>query len=250
MRRILVLNPNTSPDMTATIASALSGYGSTLSIDVQNVPWGPISVESEADNIVAASAVIDTLWSTRGQYDGYVIACFDDPGLAASRELVAQPVVGIGESAIVAARERADRVGVIVVDDRVVPRVAEHCARNGLTEERLVFGSLGGTVLEFNSTSAGVTERFDHVADNLIARGAQGIVLACAGFSDHAGRLERRTGIPVFDGNLCGVERVRALIESGQHNTTGVPPQPFTGERTPAPSWSAGIAADLKEDER
>lgn len=250
MTKILVLNPNTSPEMTQTIASALTGFRDIVSIDVRNVPWGPFSVESEVDNIVAASAVLDTVWRARNDYDGFVIACFDDPGLDACRELIWQPVVGIGESAIVAARQRAERVGIIVVDTRVITRVAAHCVRNGLTEDRLLFDSLDGTVVELNSTSSGVADRFTRAADNLISRGAQALVLACAGFSDHAERLETRTGIPVFDGNLCGVDKVRALMESGHRNDGGVQPQPFTGTRAPMPTWSATAASQGRENER
>lgn len=247
MKKILVVNPNTSPEMTRTIATALTECSQTLSIDVKNVPWGPFSVESEADNIVAASAVIDTVWSAREHYDGFVIACFDDPGLEACRELVTQPVVGIGESAIMAAKERVERIGVIVVDARVAPRVATHCVRNGLSEDRLLFGSLDGTVVELNSDSAEVADRFSRVADDLIARGAQCLVLACAGFSDQAQRLEGRTGLPVFDGNLFGVESMRQLLESGYRNDVSVEPQPFTGERASVPTWSVAAAGEEVE---
>jgi len=242
---ILVVNPNTSPEMTRTIEAALADFDEAVCIDVRNVPWGPLSVESEADNIIAASAVIDTVWNAKDKYDGFVIACFDDPGLEACRELVPQPVVGIGASALLAAKEAVERVGVIVVDTRVVPRVAAHCARNGLDSDRVLFGSLDGTVVELNADSAEVAARFAQVADDLLARGAQCLVLACAGFSDQAGRLERRTGVPVFDGNLFGAESVRRLVERGHRNTDTVGPQPFTGDRTGKPAWSA--TAGLEE---
>src|SRR5690625_4802645 len=146
MAKILVLNPNTSRSMTDTIESALTKFSETVDVSVRNVPWGPLSVESETDNILAASAVVDTVWRARQDYDGFVVACFDDPVLEACRELIAQPVVGIGESAIGAAAGSVDRVGVIIVDTRVEQRVTAHCARNGLPEDRLLFGSLNGTV--------------------------------------------------------------------------------------------------------
>lgn len=254
MTRILVLNPNTSAEMTQTISSALTGFADALTIDVRNVPWGPLSVESEADNIIAAGAVLETIWSTRADYDGFVIACFDDPGLDACRELVSQPVVGIGASAITAAASRVNRVGVIVVDERVVPRVAAHCARNDLAEDRLLFGSLGGTVLDLNKPGVEVAAQFTQVAKDLIARGAEALVLACAGFSDHAARLESLTGIPVFDGNLCGVESVGALIDAGYRNDHGVPPQPFRGSRAETPAWSTPAhtadTAEGKDEQR
>ncbi|MGX1695541.1 aspartate/glutamate racemase family protein [Microbacterium keratanolyticum] len=249
MSRILIVNPNTSTAMTQTIEAAVTGLPADAKIDVRNVPWGPLSVESETDNILAACAVLDTVWNARDDYDGFVIACFDDPGLDACRELVPQPVVGIGESAIMAAARQADRVGVIIVDTRVTDRVAAHCVRHGLTKDRLLFGSLGGTVLDLNQPSAEVAGRFTHVAQALIAQGAEALVLACAGFSDHAARLEALTGIPVLDGNLCGVERLQALLESGYRNDNALKPQPFLGARAELPAWTITVDGGERKDE-
>lgn len=250
LNRILVINPNTSEEVTKTIASALSDLSASASIEVKSVPWGPRSVESEADSVVSASAVLETVWNSREDFDGFVVACFDDPGLDACRELVGQPVAGIGESAIIAARDCAERIGVLVVDERVVPRVTTHCARNGLKEDRLVFGSLDGSVVELNSGGLTISSRFSAVANDLVARGAECLMLACAGFSDNTERLAAETGITVMDGNRLGVESVCQQIGDDYRNEALTMPQPFTGERPAMPLWSMKTVSRRRERQR
>src|SRR5581483_11138212 len=63
---------------------------------------GPRSVESAADHAVAAAEVVELVRVNPG-HDAYLVACFDDPGVDAARELTEAPVVGIGEAAYRAA---------------------------------------------------------------------------------------------------------------------------------------------------
>ena len=65
---------------------------------------GPASIESHYDEALAVPGILDEI--ARGEQegiDGYVIACFGDPGLEAARELAHAPVVGIAEAAMRAA---------------------------------------------------------------------------------------------------------------------------------------------------
>ena len=102
LMRIKVVNPNTTASMTALIgecARAASGPGVT--VDAINPASGPVSIESHYDEVMAAPGVLaEVLAGEVEGYDGYVIACFGDPGLHAAREVATGPVVGIAEAAM------------------------------------------------------------------------------------------------------------------------------------------------------
>ena len=95
---IKVINPNTSEPMTEAIkrsARAVAG----VDVHAVTAPMGPASIESHYDEALAVPGVLAEL----GGADGYVIACFGDPGLDAAREVADGPVVGMAEAAMRAA---------------------------------------------------------------------------------------------------------------------------------------------------
>jgi len=107
MRRILVINPNTSESVSARLQARLSG---TNGVEVHTVTarFGAPYIACEASYAVAGHAVLDA-WArarTRAAYDGVLIACFGDPGLFALRELCALPVTGLAEAAFARAAQR------------------------------------------------------------------------------------------------------------------------------------------------
>uniref|UniRef100_UPI002454E017 aspartate/glutamate racemase family protein n=1 Tax=Nocardia neocaledoniensis TaxID=236511 RepID=UPI002454E017 len=100
--RIRVINPNTTRAMTATIercALAVAGPGTVL--DAVTSEMGPASIESHYDEAMSVPGLLAAI--RRGEaegVDGYVIACFGDPGLDAATEQAPGPVIGIAEAAL------------------------------------------------------------------------------------------------------------------------------------------------------
>lgn len=238
MKPLLVINPNTSVGVTAAIRHGVKAFSGGVDVEVANVAWGPLSVESELDSLIAANAVVETVWSRRDDYSGFVVACFDDPGLVQVREVVEAPVVGIGEAAITEARDLYQKIGVIVVSRRVSGRVAEHFGRYGVQHGRLRFASLDGCVVDLNSPTAEVAERFKVAAGRLRDQGAQCIALACAGFSQSAEPIRQAVGLPVLDGNHLAVERAWRYLSDGGYQTQLEAPRQFRGQRPAVPPWS------------
>src|SRR5262245_14428799 len=103
--RIKVINPNTTESMTRTIAWAAAAVAAPgTEIVAATSSAGPISIEGHYDEAISVIAMLEEV--RRGEadgIDGYVIACFGDPGLLAAREVAAGPVIGIAEAAMHAA---------------------------------------------------------------------------------------------------------------------------------------------------
>ena len=240
--RILVINPNTSVGMTSDIDEMAKSVSTRAEVQTMSPTWGPLTIESEADSAVAALAVTELIWTHRDDFDGFVIACFDDPGLAASRSIVSKPVIGIAQAAAEVARVLGGPWGVIAVRDGVIHRVQATLSGYGLDMARTDVAAIGGTVAGL--ADGAVTSKFLAAGEKLVAAGATSIILACAGFGVHARALRRTLNVPVLDGSACAVETVIALLElakAGLVTFNGQVEQStrVTGARPPRIAWQA-----------
>src|SRR5689334_17078666 len=125
--RIRVINPNTTAAMTALIGESarLVAAPGTV-IEAVNPTMGPVSIESHYDEALAVPGLLAEI--ARGEaegVDGYVIACFGDPGLDAARELARGPVIGVAEAAMRAASHLGRGFSVVTTLARTRGRAAE-----------------------------------------------------------------------------------------------------------------------------
>jgi allantoin racemase len=97
---IKVINPNTTWAMTEKIGDcARSVAAAGTIIDAVSPTMGPASIESHYDEALSVPGVLaEIARGERDGVDGYVLACFGDPGLDAARELAGGPVVAIAEA--------------------------------------------------------------------------------------------------------------------------------------------------------
>lgn len=235
--KICVINPNTSAAMTAKIgreAAAVASPGSEIL--AVNPDMGPASIESHYDEAAAALGVLDEI--RKGEAagcDGYVIACFGDPGLLPAREAARGPVIGIAEAAMHAASFVATGFSVVTTMKRTCI-IAEHLAEAyGMSR---FCRSVRGTdipVLDLEHDNPAAYARIlDECRDTLARDRAGAIVLGCAGMSDLTAALRRDLGVPVIDGVGVAVRMVEMLVGLGiatsKHGDLAYPiPKPYTG---------------------
>lgn len=104
--RLLLLNPNTSPQVTARLVSAVrAALPPEAPVDLQaaTARFGAAYIASESSYAVAAHAVLDAYDShvaAHGEPDAVLVGCFGDPGVAALRETSGRPVLGLAEAAM------------------------------------------------------------------------------------------------------------------------------------------------------
>ncbi|MBF4161251.1 aspartate/glutamate racemase family protein [Nocardioides acrostichi] len=215
--RILVVNPNTTESMTALIEqSARAAVGPGVCVDAVNPVSGPESIESHYDDALATPGVLAVIveGATRG-YDGFVIACFGDPGLLAARELVEAPVVGIAEAALRTAGYLGRTFSVVTTLSRTLGHSREIAYRYGVAS--LVGGMHACEIpvvdLETDPTArAAILAACEHA---LSVDGSDAIVLGCAGMADLARDLSRELCVPVVDGVAAATAEVEKLVRLG-----------------------------------
>ena len=96
--KILVINPNTTLEMTKSIGEMAEKYCARgTEITAISPDWGPRSIEGHFEEYLSAMATVETVAKYKEDYDAFVIACYGDPcrGVSACRELLftEKPVV-------------------------------------------------------------------------------------------------------------------------------------------------------------
>jgi Asp/Glu/hydantoin racemase len=151
-------------------------------------------------------------------FDAYAIATMPDPLLAECRSLVEIPVVGCGESAMLAAATLGRRFGVLLFIAEMAPRIALNAKAMGLSERFLEAGFVGFTfhdVLAAFADPAPLIERFRSAARAMIARGAEVLIpgevplnmlLARAGVAEV-------DGVPVVDALAATIKAAETAVD-------------------------------------
>ena len=212
MTRILIVNPNTTASMTATIeAAARTVAAPGTEIIAVTSSMGPASIEGFYDEAFAVPGLIHAIAiASAPGADAGIIACFDDTGLDAARSVARFPVVGICEAALVTAGQIAKRIAVVTTLPRSIVPLEELVRRYGYAERARVT-ACDVAVLDLERPGSGAAEKLGAEIARALDQGAEAIVLGCAGMADLAASLSRQFGVPVVDGVAAAVKQAEAL---------------------------------------
>jgi allantoin racemase len=216
--RIKVINPNTTASMTRKIGEAARTVASPgTEIVAVNPASGPVSIEGHYDEAIAAAAMLEEIRMGESEgVDGYIIACFGDPGLLAARELHHGPVLGIAEAAMHVASLLATGFSIVTTLGRTKVIARHLVERYGMGHACRAIRACELPVLQLEDpeSEAGrlILEECRRARDE---DDAGAIVLGCGGMADLTQRLQTSLGIPVIDGVTAAVKLTEALVGLG-----------------------------------
>jgi allantoin racemase len=209
--KILIVNPNTTASMTQTIGAAARAVAAPgTEIIAVTSSMGPASIEGFYDEAFAVPGLIRALLEAPDA-DAGIIACFDDTGLDAARSVARFPVVGICEAALVTAGQLAKRIAIVTTLPRSIVPLEELVRRYGFADRASVT-ACNVAVLDLEKTGSGAAEKLDAEIALALDKGAEAIVLGCAGMADLAFTLSTKFGVPVIDGVAAAVKQAEALV--------------------------------------
>jgi allantoin racemase len=234
---IWVINPNTTKAMTATIetcARAVARAGVTVAGITSEI--GPESIESHYDEALSVPGVLQAVQrGEREGVDGYVIACFGDPGLDAARELATGPVIGIAEAAMHTASHLGTGFSVVTTLERTIGQAAHLTERYGMQRFCRGIHACEIPVLDLDTDPDAVKVVTEACRDALEADRSDVLVLGCAGMADMCRVISAELGVPVVDGVTAATLTVQSLVTMGLGTSK-------RGEYAPPPpkAYSAG----------
>lgn len=218
--RILVINPNTTASMTATIGAAAKRVAlPDTEVLAVNPTSGPASIQGFYDEAMSLSGLL-ALIREHDDVDGIVIACFDDTGLDAARCIAKCPVVGIGEAAYHMASMISNQFSVVTTLSRSVPALHHNLHRYGLASRCASVRASDVPVLELENEHGDARQRISAEIELAITQDkAEAIVLGCAGMTNLAADFQQVYGLPVLDGVVCAVSLCESMARLELQNS-------------------------------
>ncbi len=215
MPKALVINPNTSHEMTADIrATAERVFQPPWSCVVAHAPAGPESLESWRDYHLASVSVLPLL-QRHADVDGIVLACFGDPGLYLLKEIAPVPVIGIAEAAMSLALLLGGQFGILAGMRRAVTLMDSMVRTYGLEARYAGTVSLDMRVLDFEAHRAETLDTLERAGRALIERGADVLLLGCAGLTAFTRDLEARIPVTIVDPVEAGCRSLQVIVDAG-----------------------------------
>lgn len=216
--KIKIINPNTTWSMTDKIAAcAREVAGATTEVVAVSPSMGPVSIESHYDEAMCVPGLLDEIREGEASgFDGYVIACFGDPGLYAAREIARGPVIGIAEAAMHAASFVGASFSVVTTLSRTCGMAWHLAERYGMQRFCRNVRACDLNVLDLERTDSDsfrvITEECRRA---LTQDKADCIVLGCAGMTNLCQQISREIDAPVIDGVSVAVSMVESVVRLG-----------------------------------
>ena len=239
--RLLLLNPNTSEGLTALMlhaARTVAAPGTELvpATATRGLPY----IATRAEATLAGGIVLEMLAEHAAGMDGVIIAAFGDPGLAAARELLPVPVVGMAEAAMLTACMLGRRFAIVTFSPVLAPWFEECVEQNGLRDRFAGCCTEAGGFAAIERVQEEKEQLMVELAQRAVAeRGADAVIFAGAPLAGLAARVRERIPVPVIDGAAAAVKQVEAVVALR-------PRKPIAGSfRAPAAKPLIGMGTKL-----
>ena len=240
--RILLLNPNSSPDFTRIIAAEARRVGSpgTEFVEVTS-PFGPRYIGSRATVAIASHAAIDGLVGVLAKderFDAAILAGFGAQGVPAMREIAPFPVVDMLTASTSAAILLGNRFSVLTGGDRWVPMLKEQLAALGLGDRVASVRAIPLTGAEITKDPERAQTLLADLSETCVREdGAECVILGGAAVAGLHRRIADRVSVPLLDSVATSVATAELLAR--------VATTPTASRTRPPAIDSVGLSDDL-----
>jgi len=200
--KILIINPNSDKQMSLDILKSAENYsGNNIKIYCKNTPGAPHFIENYEDISQSGPGMINLARKYESEFDAFIIACHYDPNLDMMKEILNQPVIGIGEASIKIASMIGHKFSIITTDYHSIP-IHEELVRKYHLYNALA--SVRAPALETRNLNE--KEKYLHTSKLAIEKDcAEVIVLGCAGLTGLDKFIQKKLDVPVLDGVACAL---------------------------------------------
>ena len=209
MKRLLVINPNTSERVSALLQTHVqAAAGSHVQVRTVTARFGAPYIADEASYAVASHAALDAwaaaLASDESKPDAVLIGCFGDPGLMALRESSPVPVTGLAEAAFIEAA-RHGRYAIVTGGERWGPMLQRLAQALGQAQQLAGIHTVVPTGAQLAADPA-AAHRLLALAcrDAAHQLGVQAVILGGAGLAGMAAAIQGDVPVPVIDSVTAG----------------------------------------------
>jgi allantoin racemase len=212
--RLLLINGNRTQAVTETALTEARRVASAgTEIVGVTAAFGANIVSTVADNTIAQHAVLDALARHHRGFDAAVLAISLDSGLAAARELVSIPVIGMTEAALLTAGLLGERFGMITFGRQSTAMYLDLAERYGMTRRLAACRTIDTQSLTDYLDASAMHERIVAEAQSIAGTAGVGAIVVCgAALAGTAYKLQARIPLPLVDGIACAVRQAETLV--------------------------------------
>lgn len=239
MRRLLVINPNTSASVSQRLQQHVqSAAGLHVQVRTVTARFGAPYIADEASYAVAGHATLDA-WAaalaepadaepaatgTVPAYapDAVLIGCFGDPGLLALRESSPVPVTGLAEASFIEAA-RHGRFAVVTGGERWGPMLQRLAQALGHAPALAGIHTVAPTGAQLAADPEAARSLLAQACRDAVRQlGAQAVIVGGAGLAGMAAAIQPLLGVPLIDSVLAGAHwALRSHAPPAQRSTAG-----------------------------
>ncbi len=210
--KILILNPNSSIEMTADIQRNAAAYANgAFEVKTLLTQGAPEFIDYYLDQALCAPGMIKNVYDNEAEYDAFIVACHCDPNIDLIKEITNKPVVGIGEASMKMASMLGHSFSVVSTGLHSVPN------KEAVVRKYHLEGCLASVRAPKSEGCCGSDEALFMEAAKLAIEEdmAEVIVLGCAGMSGLDKKMSKALGVPVLDGVVCALIIAEGLVRAG-----------------------------------
>lgn len=183
--------------------------------DVISPSFGPRSLESFYEYTLAGFASIREYIKTDKKYDGVLLACFGDPCLYGLKNVTDCPTIGIAESSFSLSCVMGQRFGLMVTTQSAVPMMFDLIRQYGFESRCAAIETINTSVLDTEANKAESIRKLTEGGKKAISKGAEVLILGCAGMTGMKAEIEEQLGVPVIDPVEAGYIVLEGMVKAG-----------------------------------
>lgn len=239
MRRLLLINPNTSAHITTLmLGHAQKAAGPEVEIHTRTARLGAPYISCEASYAIAGHATLDA-WACalapgQPRFDAVLIGCFGDPGLFALRQVSKLPVTGLAEAAFIAAAQHG-RFAIVTGGAKWKPMLERLAHSLGFGEQLAGIHTVEATGAELAADPLAAQVLLARACNDAARQfGVDAVILGGAGLAGIAAAIQPVVSVPIIDSVLAGVS----------YALHGAQPETFQATQVFDFAWS-GVSPEL-----
>jgi allantoin racemase len=212
--KLLVVNTNVTESVTRLIGEEARRVASAgTEITLHTAPFGVAYIETRFEAMIGAYAVASVAGAHAGGHDAVVVAAFGDPGVAALREVLDIPVVGLTEAALASASLLGNRISIIAISQRIAAWYRECVEQYGMISRLTSIRALNRPIRDIGGVQDEHARQLNELCMNAIETdGADVLILAGAPLAGLARRIAGGIPVPVVEGVSSAVRHAETLV--------------------------------------
>jgi allantoin racemase len=234
--RILLLNPNTTAEVTGLLHAAGSRAASAgTELVPMTAQRGVPYIATRAEAQIGGAIALEMLAEAGAGFDAAIIAAFGDPGLFGARELFSFPIVGLAEAAMLTACMVGRKFAIVTFSRTLAPWYQECVAMHGLEARCAGIRALDEAFQSISDVQSEKEEVLVRLANTAVEQDeADVVILSGAPLAGLADKVKDRIPVPVIDPVAAAVRQAETLAvlkplkaRAGTFRRPG--PKPTTG---------------------